>query len=217
MFKIGDTFELRNLNNNEQLLKTKIIEIDENNLYIQEPVDPKTNKSVYLARGDKFEVTYRQPDSAVYMFKSEILMSISGAMPMFVLRKPKKDEIKRVQRRNYVRVDAILDMQFHPLDDEFTPFKAYSLNISGGGIAVSLPTNHGLEPNMKAKIQFKLPMAKGNKHEVEVLGQVIRIMKKKNANDKASIEFLDLQSVDQRNIIRYTFEQQLAGRKTKFR
>lgn len=44
--------------------------------------------------------------------------------------------MKRIQRRQYVRTDAVLDVQIQPANEE--ELRTLSYNISAGGIAVVL-------------------------------------------------------------------------------
>ncbi|WLR53119.1 PilZ domain-containing protein [Bacillus tianshenii] len=218
MFDVGDTLEIMS-SLHEDTLSSKVIEIDDENIFIQEPVNIRTNRSAYLGKGTKVQVTYTVPSTGVYQFISEITTAITGIMPMFVIRKPKEDDIIRIQRRNFVRVEAMLDMivQSENEEEEFEPFKAYTTNISGGGIAVALPFKHPLKEDMDVRLKFELPLENNPNYKLDVLGHVVRISPGRDDHkDRASIEFLKLADIDRRTIVRFTFERQLALRKTKY-
>lgn len=55
---------------------------------------------------------------------------------MICLEVPPREKMKRIQRRQYVRTDAVLDVQIQPGNEE--EIRTLSYNISAGGIAVVL-------------------------------------------------------------------------------
>lgn len=55
---------------------------------------------------------------------------------MICLEMPPREKMKRIQRRQYVRTDAVLDVQIQPGNEE--EIRTLSYNISAGGIAVVL-------------------------------------------------------------------------------
>lgn len=64
--------------------------------------------------------------------------------------------MKRIQRRRYVRADAVLDVSVK-MEAKKTAFQTVSSNISAGGIAVVMPEHISAEPGEKLYVSFLFP------------------------------------------------------------
>lgn len=71
---------------------------------------------------------------ASYKFNTKVVQRIAVPIPVFVLEYP--DEIKRVQRRNYVRVPAFFPLTYQVLEKTGLSDlkKGYMQDLSGGGM-----------------------------------------------------------------------------------
>lgn len=87
--------------------------------------------------------------------------------------------MKRIQRRRYVRADAVLDVSVK-MEAEKTAFQTVSSNISAGGIAVVMPEHISAEPGEKLYVSFSLP-GKENTADItaEAVTQRIFMMKRR--------------------------------------
>ncbi|WP_232423544.1 MULTISPECIES: flagellar brake protein [Bacillus] len=67
--KIGDSLVLEEkLTNQSEKFKTKILDINSHSVFIDFPINLSTNKTVYVADGKHFKVTYVSPDGTAYVF-----------------------------------------------------------------------------------------------------------------------------------------------------
>jgi c-di-GMP-binding flagellar brake protein YcgR len=57
---------------------------------------------------------------------------------MMQLLLPEAKTFVKIQRRQFVRLDVILDTAIHPEHSEFTPFLALTEDISAGGASIRL-------------------------------------------------------------------------------
>ena len=120
--------------------KTNIAEIKENELFIELPINEKTNKYSFFYLNTVFQAYYFD-SGKVYHFNAELLRRIKDNIPLLVLSFPGEENLSIIQRRQHVRVETALDVAIHPLHNEFPAFTTMSVDISGGGIAVHLPKN----------------------------------------------------------------------------
>lgn len=140
MLKIGDTIILESRNEKEvHEYKSKVTEIFSDRIYIDYPVNKKTGKTVYLINGMQFKASFVGKDESLYLFDTEVTGKVREPIPMLVLSYPRDGKLVRIQRRQYVRVEANVDIAIHPLHGELLPFATITTDISAGGAAIVLP------------------------------------------------------------------------------
>ncbi|RSK29347.1 pilus assembly protein PilZ [Bacillus sp. HMF5848] len=214
MAKIGTTFTLEPKYGNEiEVLKCKLVEQKGNYLYIDYPINIKTRRTALLIDGTQIKVSF-VIESTVYSFDTEVLGRVRQRnIPMLILSYPGDDQLVKIQRREYVRVETAADVAVHSLNDEFKPFVTVTTDVSAGGAALIVPKKVNLEANMKVITWFVLPMESGEYNYLRIYAKIIRIVPGKQGEaDRAPIEFIDLEERDRQHIIRYCFDRQLAYR-----
>ncbi|SDY86280.1 c-di-GMP-binding flagellar brake protein YcgR, contains PilZNR and PilZ domains [Evansella caseinilytica] len=214
MIKASTTLylELSDSAENKNRYRSKLLDFDDQRFYIDYPVEQVTNKPHFFLPGTQFRVWYLGEDSAIYLFNSEVLGKVERKLPMLVLSDPGFDQYIRVQRREYVRIDAAVDTAVHPMKQEFEPFTSVTLDISGGGAAVLLPNNHPLEPEMHVFLWLSLSYQTGEILAVKVKARLVRVLEEKGIT-KGSFQFVDISEQERQKIVRFCFEKQLAIRK----
>ncbi|XBP66123.1 PilZ domain-containing protein [Bacillus velezensis] len=99
--------------------------------------------------------------------------------------------MKRIQRRRYVRADAVLDVSVK-MEAKKTAFQTVSSNISAGGIAVVMPEHISAEPGEKLYVSFSLP---GKENEADITAEALtqRIFYDEKADkQKMTLEFTEI-------------------------
>ncbi|HET7629242.1 MAG TPA: PilZ domain-containing protein [Bacillales bacterium] len=205
--KIGAMLHLQR---DKEKYRCRLVELSEDCLFIDLPVHMKTRRTSSFHVGDTLTVSYVADDGALNLFQTVVEERKAGRIPMLLLKKPLEKEIERIQRRQFVRIDGVIDVALHPLKEHFPPFTTTSLDISAGGMAVNLPKEHGLKENMQVKCWMVLPMDSGEIEYLRLDGLVVRILQSEDGrNEKASLKFIDMAESDRTHVIRYCFEQQL--------
>ena len=215
MIKVGDTLTLEPINNQaEEKYRCKVSDIFEDSIHIDYPVNMHTGKTVFLLNGMQFKASFIGKDGSVYLFDTEVTGKIRQPIPLVVLSYPGENSLIRIQRRQYVRVDAFVDVAIHPKNGEFAPFTAVTSDISAGGAAITLPPgNSSLQPGMVVEAWFVLPMKSGQYHYLKTEAKVVRVFQPEKANiHRASLQFLGLSQQERVILIRYSFEKQLEMR-----
>ncbi|WP_280768248.1 flagellar brake protein [Salipaludibacillus daqingensis] len=214
MIKIGNIIhlELNNPDEEKKRFKSKILDHDNGQVFIDYPVDQKTKKPSFFLEGTEVRVWFMGKDQAIYLFQTEVVGKYEKKFPMLVLKDPGKEEYIRIQRRQYVRVDTNIDVAVYSSINKFTPFTTVTADVSGGGMALVLPEDHSISSEDIITTWLALPYQSGEMNYLEVRARAIRIFKERG-RIKGSFEFVDTGELDRQKIVRYCFERQLALKK----
>lgn len=216
MLKIGDTIILESRNEKEvHEYRSKVTEIFSDHIHIDYPVNNKTGKTVYLINGMQFKASFVGKDECLYLFDTEVTGKVREPVPTVVLSYPGEGKLVRIQRRQYVRVEAAVDIAIHPLNGEFLPFATITTDISAGGAAIVLPEKTAsILPGTVVEAWVVLHMKSGDYHYIKVPSKIIRVFPVEGSYvHKASLQFLTMEPKERVLFIRYSFERQLELRK----
>jgi c-di-GMP-binding flagellar brake protein YcgR len=212
MITVGSKLILEPKNSSDREKYTcKLVETSKEKLFIYYPVNIKTGKMVYLLDGTQLKVTFVTKDQTVYIFETEVQGRVKQEdIPLVILSFPGWENIIKIQRRQFVRVETAVDIAIHPLNGEFTPFVAVTNDISAGGAAVVLPSDTQIELGLIFNCWVVLPMQSGDYQYMFFKARVIRVIGAKNGKRNImSFEFLDITSIERQLLIRFSFEREL--------
>lgn len=215
MLNIGDMITLEpSINPNGEKYKCRVVEIMENKLYIDYPLNNKTGKTVFLLNGTQLKAFVTADSTSAYFFDTAVLGRVKQNIPMIVLSFPSMDSMYKIQRREYVRVETPVDVAIHSLNGEFQPFVSITRDISAGGAAIILPSSKTLIQGVDILTHFVLPTLTEDYLYVTFKSNVIRIVEGKNGEkNRASIRFVDISESDRQLLIKFCFERQLLLKK----
>ncbi|MDC3424812.1 flagellar brake domain-containing protein [Aquibacillus sp. 3ASR75-11] len=217
MIKIGTslTLELKNTENDEsEKFRCKMVEQAKNFIFIDYPINVKTGKTNIFFKGTEFEASFVGSDQSVYCFSTEIKGKQNIKIPTLILSYPGDDQLLRIQRRQYVRIESAIDVSVHEMEGVVQPFTTVTQDISGGGASILLPTHSALRPSMELDLWLVLPMQSGQYEYIYATSEVIRVIEgNQDYPSTASIHFTAIQDKDRQSIIRYCFEKQLIQRR----
>lgn len=192
--------------------RCKIIEKNNQGLIIDYPINVNTNKTSFLPIGSTILVTYVSKDKAVYQFRSIILERVNMKIPALLIKLPEKKKIKRIQRREFVRVESAIDVAIHSLTKKFVPFTTVTEDISGGGLSFIIPERDILTIGEYIQVFIVLPMNNIDSYYISVEAKVVFIKSLKSNINITSVKFTKITKIDQQLIIRYCFEKQRQAR-----
>lgn len=215
MLNIGDTLYIEiKYSDEREKFKCKIVDRRGNQLLIDYPVSEKTGRTAFFLDGTQIKASFYAKDNAAYMFESEIIGRKKENIPMIIISYPGKDKLIRVQRREFVRIDATVDIAVHPINDDFKPFTTVTVDISAGGAAIILPPHHNFNPQTQILCYLVLPLSHGEYYYIKTHSKIIRIINgNMGTRDKAPIQFVDLKETEIQQIMRFCFDRQLSERK----
>jgi c-di-GMP-binding flagellar brake protein YcgR len=204
------TLELEQ-NETKKKYKGKIADLDDANVFIYYPINIDTHKVAYLPAGSKLTVFFVDEQSAVYTFDTEVIQTVKDAVPLLQLARPKDGDIQKVQRREYVRVDAPVPISMRFPDKEIE-FETVTDNISAGGCAARIPEGIALEKGDRGFVDLAVKMKSGQQFHLTFGCEVIRIFTK-NDIPFLSMKYVNPDRDDQKILTRFCFEKQLEYRK----
>lgn len=183
---------------------TRIEDLTEDYIKIAMPI--AQGQLVPISAGTKVDVLVLDYSRA-YGFSSTVIQRQTFPLPMIKIQFPEK--VKKVQRRNFVRVQATLSVQYyfneyHKKEEEELPvYCGRTLDLSGGGIC--LFTEHLVKYGQKIYLTIQLP----NSIEVKTIGKVVRTEQLGSGFEKKyklGIQFIEINERDRDKIISYIFE-----------
>ncbi|GGL47013.1 flagellar brake protein [Sporolactobacillus putidus] len=213
--KAGETLILEHTDSSGPVkrYRCRIADVSQDALTIDYPVDEKSGRTPVFMNGTKFTANYVE-NGRVYSFKAVFLHRVHGKIPMMLLKFGGEDSLEKIQRRDFVRVDANLDIAIHSVNGGFRPFSTLTSDIGGGGTLIILPEHLEIIEGDEVKIWLCLPMASGENVYLRLKGKVVRIFTDKRTHtDRASIQFMLSGDRERQPIIRFCFEKQLENRK----
>ncbi|WP_181186047.1 flagellar brake protein [Alkalicoccus urumqiensis] len=208
MMKIGTPVQLEaSAEGERQFFRTSILDQAKGKIYIDYPIEEATGKVRFFLEGSEFQATFIGTDEAVYSFSTEVTGRLKTHVPMLVLKDPGKEEYSRIQRREFVRVEASLDAAVHSPDGLFPPFTAVTADVSGGGAALALKEGHPLEALTEVDVWLSVPYRSGEIQYLCFKASVIRISSSEGRT-RAHVKFEEADEQVRQKLIRYIFEKQ---------
>ena len=188
----------------EKYFNSNIQDVTEEYIAISIP----TNSGEYLplSKGAMLEVIYYEEENC-YKFQSSVIGRKFENIPILLIAKP--TEIKKIQRRKYVRVSTVITVKYKNLKNEprINPstvqkseyLQAVLVDLSGGGmkIRVSEEIKHN---------DFLLVSLTVNDEEIFIVGQAMRIVKDDDGRFSCGLSFELLDNSTRERIIKFIFQ-----------
>lgn len=163
---------------------------------------PYGNKEYLLLEEDKEYEMYYHYDKICYSFHTKLIakeMDSEKNISLYRIEYPY--DIKKIQRRNFVRVDLIDYIKYKKIDSEDNSWDNGMLfDISGGGLRIAVDEN--LENEDIYLFKFKL-----STNMLEVRGKIVRYIGTSTTGKVYGVEFLDISEKNRELIIREVFKQ----------
>ncbi|KIL48085.1 flagellar brake protein [Jeotgalibacillus campisalis] len=207
MLNIGMTLTLEPVNNQaNEKFKSRIVEMSDKLIYIDYPINIANDKTTFLVNGTRLNVAFTQSDRESYSFQTEVKGREKGVIPMVALSFPEAENIFKIQRRKYVRVEAALDVA---VKKDGQTFHFVSDDLSAGGVSFILNKSAEFQNGEEMDLFIVLPMKSGENQYVKLKGKFVRT-KNRNGAQIASVHFIEPTDIQQQQIMRYSFERQLS-------
>lgn len=198
------TIEISAGENNKKYYSSKVVSVSSAEMVILAPME--RGVLVPLRTGDLITVSYND-DNAIYSFDAHVQSRQGGVEQTVSVDCPK--DIRRVQRRNFVRIDVGLPLVYYFIDEaigEYSQaFTGRTCDISGGGLQFS--TEQSIDSGMVLDMNIDL----GDDERVSAIGKVVRaIPVNKGGVVKYSIgvQFTMIDERDRDKIIKFIFQKQ---------
>lgn len=170
-----------------------------------------------LSIGQKVEIIFFR-EKGQFIFEAEVIDRFKKEN-INLLKLNVVSSIKRIQRRNYYRLKITLPIYIRSLTDGSEEnqnsekwFKAYTLDISGGGVKISI--DRSLEKGSLLECKLKI-----NDEDLVLKGKVVRCQLAETdpiIRYEIGMSFVDITEYQRDLIIRFIFEEQRKLRKKGF-
>ncbi len=132
---------------------------------------------------------------------------------VYMLEMECASEIEKFQRRQFFRLNCIVDMDYRMIGQSSEEKKvATIIDISGGGIRFN--AEEGFEPGEELLVGFALTIG-GRLEKFSIRVRVIASTRLPNREKtyENRVEFLDINEIDREAIVKYVFEEERRRRK----
>ncbi len=211
MIKIGTFLQLEQIKEERTISKCRVIETKKDKLYVDYPIDKETNRSNIFPVGTHFHVHFIENNS-VFSFPSEIIGKAKVKNIPTLILSVELNNLQKIQRREFVRVEALLDVSVQSIDQQFDSFTTVTHDISGGGMALLVDKNDRIKQGELLDIMLILPLEKKVEY-LHIIGEALRIQERKEDKDILSVKFTEMDTHDQQSIVQYCFTKQLEERR----
>ena len=188
----------------DKYFNTNIQDITEEYIAISIPIN--AGEYVPLSKGTIIEVVYYEEEN-LYKFQSSVIGRKFENIPILLIAKPK--EIKKIQRRKYVRVPIVNTVKYKNLKNEprTNPktvesseyLQAVLLDLSGGGLRLKVSEEIKLN-------DFLLISLTVDSEDILIVGQAMRIVKDDEGRFTCGLSFEFLDNSTRERIIKFIFQ-----------
>ncbi|TFE03101.1 flagellar brake protein [Jeotgalibacillus salarius] len=204
--KIGTvlTIEPMHASQNDKY-KSRLVEISGGKLYIDYPISISTNKTVFLIDGMQLRISYTDDKNDAFTFETEVKGRKNANIPMIALEEPVDEDVVKIQRRQFVRVNASIDLS---IKTDSLKFVTVTEDISAGGLSFIMKEGMNFHSGDDLELFLVLPMRNGDTQYLKVAGEITRT-KQVDRIHIGMVKFNDLTAIERQLLLRYTFECQL--------
>lgn len=188
--------------------KSRVIDAGQGYVMVDYPTEIKTGKTAYFMNGTQLYVSFTDKLKASYAFKTEVSGREVRGVPMLKITYPGDDQLIKIQRREFVRVETIIDVAV--AKDEHK-VQLVGEDISAGGIALNLPQSVSYNERDIVSLFIVLPFSSRETKYIQTEGEIVRVWEDKGRRI-ASIRFEGISVENRQHIVRFCFERQLQMR-----
>lgn len=190
--------------------KSKVVDAGDDYVMIDYPAHMETKRTAFFMDGTQLLISFVD-NKMSYAFRAEVTGRLNNGIPMLKLAYPGDDQLIKIQRREFVRVETAIDVAVNHagVSSQFV-----AEDISAGGIALNLGDKEAFEESDIVNVSVVLPYVNDDIKYVRTEAQAVRIWEK-DGRRIASMQFSEIDTTDRQNIIRFCFERQLQHRNEK--
>ncbi|AMQ06889.1 flagellar brake protein [Sporosarcina psychrophila] len=191
--------------------KSKVVDIGDGFVMIDYPSHIETGRTAFFMDGTQLHVTFIDSMKMSYAFRTEVSGRLNKGIPMIKLSYPGDEQLIKIQRREFVRVESAIDIAVEK-DGRFSQFVA--ADLSAGGVALTLLNPDTFKEDELLSLTIVLPFMNREIKYVKADARVIRVFEK-DGRLIASLQFETINQVERQYVIRFCFERQLQMRNEK--
>lgn len=194
-----------------QEYKSRIADMTPSYISLEVPIHVKTGKLKRLYAGDQINAYFLTEGGVKNYFNSVVLGFKEEVIRLILIKAPEEEQITKVQRRNFLRVPAELELAIK-LNDQLM-FTAATDDVGGGGVSFLCESRVPVKRNDTVSCWLLLPFRNGQIEHAGFKGEIVRIKPLENGKLIVMVQYTEIADNERQRIIRYCFERQLDFRK----
>lgn len=207
MSKNGRTFQfwvnqLIELHVENSTFFSQITKIDDQLIYIQQPVD-KSNQAVEIKTGSEVTVFFYDDLRGQCQFETELEYQAQ----QLVFPYPDDDDITKIERRSFFRVPANVKMYLERnIAAGIEPSLVFTQDLSGGGLSFLYPAQIARGTKLQGTLHLKTSSGQG---KVDFNGKVVFTKPNNPRTYLISVEFVGMNEATRSEVLKYCISRQL--------
>lgn len=215
-FGPGDKVKIYyNTSDEENIYLSQVEEVKGEEIIVSAPI--KMGRILPLSLGNNYNFDF-YTSKGIYRTYAEITRRSKDDNLYFIHLHVNKEQLKKIQRRNYFRVDCLIPVtisEYKNMNNEEVvannislPEECTVVNISGGGFKFISKNSYDTQATLKVIIE--LALAEG-KHQVFAEGNLVEVEPLYDYTNRFinRVEFENISTKDRDQIIKFVFEQQV--------
>jgi c-di-GMP-binding flagellar brake protein YcgR len=190
--------------------KSRIADSSEDELLINVPIIEGSGRLKRLFLGDELSASYISEDGVKSFFNSHVTGFKEEVVKLVRIRKPDPGSVTKVQRRNFLRVAAELEIAISM--SSHARFIGVTDDVGGGGISFLVDARWPVKQETILDCWLLVPFRNGSIDHAQFKAEVIRV-KPLETKNQIMVKFSSISDGERQKIIRYCFERQLDIRK----
>ena len=190
--------------------KSRIADASEDELLIDVPIIEGSGRLKRLFLGDELSAYYISEDGVKSFFNSHVTGFKEDVVKLVRIRKPDPGSVTKVQRRNFLRVAAELEIAISM--SSHARFIGLTDDVGGGGISFLVDARWPVKQETILDCWLLVPFRNGSIDHAQFKAEVIRV-KPLETKNQIMVKFSSISDGERQKIIRYCFERQLDIRK----
>lgn len=191
--------------------KARIADIGEDFIAMEVPLSTKTGKLKRLYPGDQLSAYFITDGGVKNYFNTEVLGFREETIRLVIIKPPDPDQVTKVQRRNYLRVPAMLEVAIK-LQNKLQ-ITAMTDDVGGGGLSFVTEDHIPFRQSESISGWLLIHYRNGGLDHMQFQAEVVRIKDLEAGKKLVMCSFTDIQDTERQKVIRYCFERQLEFRK----
>ncbi|WP_068499459.1 flagellar brake protein [Paenibacillus kribbensis] len=191
--------------------KSRIAEEESQNFLIEIPMSQISGHLKKLFLGEELSIFFMSEGGIKNYFNTHVTGFKEDVLRMVRIQKPDPDSISKIQRRNYLRVKANLEIAVkHGVNE--SRFVAETHDVGGGGVSFHTQGPHLLEEGESLSCWILVPYKNGTMEHVWFQSEVVRIHEMENGRRLIMLKYEKIADQERQKLIKYCFERQLEFR-----
>lgn len=186
--------------------KSRIADLDEESFLIEVPIETVSGRIKRLHGGEELSVYFLTEGGIKNYFNTYVLGFASDVVQLIRIHKPALESITKIQRRDFLRVIAELEIAVKLKDN--TRFVTYTDDVGGGGVSFLSEDNYNLTSGDVLECWLLVPYKNGSVEHVPFEAEVVRTKNLESGRWVTMLKFLNISNLERQKLIRFSFERQ---------